>query len=102
MAEYDVFPLDLSAVTTSAGVDLVPAGVPVAEINILDVPGGGSFQISYARGPWITITKGYTAEPSGPTLPVGGVRWRNLNALPGVLVEFIVFYGEASMRTVVL
>lgn len=98
---YDNFILDLGAVTSATGVQVVKRGVRVSELFLLDLPLGATFQFSIADGPWITITKGFTMEPTGAGFTDGGIRWRNLVAQAGVKLELVVFYN-VEVNTVIL
>lgn len=96
---YEVKKLDL----TNARVDdeqIVKAGQRIAEIVVLDMAAGASFQIRVgSNSDMITISRPFTMEPTSDQEANNGLAVRNA-AQPGVIVEMLIAYGGAQLNTI--
>jgi hypothetical protein len=94
LAVYDVFPLDLSALTSNQGVYLVKPGVQFTEAYMLNLLDGAGYQIAFGdTGAWQPIERGFTMKPTKrPGL--AGLKWRNVAVQPGVIAYLTVWYAD--------
>lgn len=92
--------LDLSAAQTSR-IELVPPGKTIAEIFVLAVPAGASFDLLVGNNAdYITIPAPFTMEPQGEQEANNGLYWRNPVAQAGLSVDLYIVFGNAQLNPV--
>lgn len=95
---YRVYSINLTAITPAAGTEVVSSSQRMAEVDILSVPANTTIELAFgATADFFIVDDKFYSAPKGEDVQSGSLRYRNLVAQPGVVLQLIVSFDTGIL-----